>query len=105
MITLKSQRFLLLFLSSLLLASFAILFLPRPLANNLISSEKAAELVKALPEVQAFLQETGGHVTAQTGSPNEAVYLVQVYEVKDNHTATFNWYYVNKKDGSIKKEF
>ena len=33
---------------------------------------------------------------------DEKTYTVHVYEIKDNHTATFNWYEVGKQSGKIK---
>lgn len=69
-----------------------------------ISKEKAVTRVKALPEVLDYLKRVHNGQVMVNGEENNT-YMVQVYEFKDNHTATFNWYSVNKTTGEVKKEF
>ncbi len=64
--------------------------------------------VTALPEVQKYfvLVEEGGRSTpsvrvAARPTRDEPGYLVQVYEVFADHTATFNWYRVNIATGAV----
>lgn len=68
---------------------------------------QAIESIRALPAVADYekrLSEAGttAHIDAQS---EEAQWIVQVYEVKDGHTATFNWYTVDKSTGKITVEF
>lgn len=66
--------------------------------------EKAIAKVKELPEVIDYLKRVpNGHVLVNGEEDNS--YLIQVYEVKNGHTATFNWYNVDKKTGTAEKEF
>lgn len=69
-----------------------------------ISSEMAVEKVKNLPEVQQYLKDVpNGKV--EVDNELEGEYNVHVYEVKNGHTATFNWYRVSIKSGDIRPEF
>src|SRR3990167_1927271 len=61
-----------------------------------ISRGLAVENVKKLPEVQEFLKNVpNGKIEVDNESEGE--YNVHVYEIKDRHTATFNWYTVSIK--------
>jgi len=91
---------------TLMLAGCAPVATPTELRQD-ISQEAAIAAVRALPEVQAFertLAEAGAaaHIDAQA---EDTQWLVQVYEVRDGHTATFNWYRVNKETGEVAPEF
>ncbi|RJQ27255.1 hypothetical protein C4577_01745, partial [Candidatus Parcubacteria bacterium] len=56
-----------------------------------ISRDLAVENVKKLPEVQDYLKRVpNGRV--EVDNEREGEYNVHVYEVKNGHTATFNWY-------------
>lgn len=69
-----------------------------------VSHKQAIENVKNLPEVQEYLKNVpNGRV--EVDNELEDKYNVHVYEIKDGHTATFNWYRVSIKSGEIKKEF
>lgn len=65
---------------------------------------EAVAKVKALPEVIDYLKRVPGGLVLVNGEEDN-VYMVQVYEIKDGHTATFNWYQVDKTTGEVKKEF
>lgn len=69
-----------------------------------ITPEQAVEKVKNLPEVQQFLKDVPNGIVEVDNEPEEQ-YNVHVYEIKNGHTATFNWYTVNVKDGKIKAQF
>ena len=78
---------------------------PQPSAI-LISPEEAVEKVKSRKEVIAYLKRVpNAIIQAQSTTDEDDSYLIQVYEVKDGHTATFNWYNVDKKTGEITAEF
>ena len=68
--------------------------------------QKAVRQVNLLPEVKQFVLKVPGakiemdHFDSQTGE-----FIVHVYEVKNGHTATFNWYAVNPKSGQVTPEF
>lgn len=69
-----------------------------------MSSQQAVENVKKLPEVQEYLKRVpNGKV--EVDNELEGEYNVHVYEVKNGHTATFNWYRVSIKSGEIRSEF
>ena len=69
-----------------------------------MTKNQAIENVKKLPEVQEYLKNVpNGKVEVDNESEGE--YNVHVYEVKNGHTATYNWYYVSIKSGEIRREF
>lgn len=69
-----------------------------------ISRNLAVENVKKLPEVQQYLKDVpNGKV--EVDNELEGEYNVHVYEVKNGHTATFNWYRVSIKSGEVRSEF
>src|SRR3989344_8146072 len=73
-------------------------------ASTKVSRNQAIENVKKLPEVQEYLKYVpNGKV--EVDNELEGEYNVHVYEVKDGHTATFNWYRVSIKSGEVKTEF
>lgn len=73
-------------------------------ANETFTKEGAIVKVKAQPEVIDYLKRVPNGLVAVNGEEDDS-YLVQVYEFKDGHTATFNWYTVNKSTGEVKKDF
>lgn len=73
-------------------------------ADGVTSKEDAVAKVKALPEVIDYLQRVPNGLVAVNGEEDNA-YMVQVYEFTNGHTATFNWYNVDKTTGEVKKEF
>lgn len=69
-----------------------------------VTKKQAIENVENLPEVEEYLKNVpNGKV--EVDNELEGEYNVHVYEIKDGHTATFNWYTVNIKSGEVKKEF
>ena len=72
--------------------------------NRNFSKEEAITKVKALPEVIDYLKRVPNGLVLINGEEDNA-YMVQVYEFKNDHTATFNWYKVDKTTGKVKKEF
>ena len=78
--------------------------IPTEILSTKISSDLAVENVKKLPEVQQYLKDVpNGKV--EVDNELEGEYNVHVYEVKNGHTATFNWYRVSIKSGEIRPEF
>ncbi len=69
-----------------------------------MSKEQAITKVKALPEVIDYLKRVPNGLVLVNGEEDSS-YMIQVYEVKDGHTATFNWYSVDKTTGEVKKQF
>ena len=77
---------------------------PIDIVSTKISREMAVENIKKLPEVQEYLKNVpNGKVEVDNELAGE--YNVHVYEVKNGHTATFNWYRVSIKSGEVKSEF
>ena len=69
------------------------------------TSEKGAiEKVRQLPEVKNYLAKVpNAHVQVSSFDEESGTYSIQVFEVKDNHTATFGWWDVEKISGKVKK--
>lgn len=78
--------------------------IPVEILSTKISRNLAVDNVKKLPEVQDYLKRVPN---GRVGVDNEldGEYNVHVYEIKDGHTATFNWYRVSIKSGEVKSEF
>src|SRR3989344_3895207 len=72
--------------------------------NSIVSEEEAVAKVRALPEVVDYLIRVPQGRVDINGEDDNA-YMIQVYEVKDGHTGTFNWYSVDKKSGMTEKQF
>lgn len=85
-----------------------------------ISQDDAVQIVKNLPEVQQFLNKVGWNNPAPGVTSEPTVdfdaevgnyYSIHVYELvsdknyNDSHTATFNWYKVDKCTGEIRCSF
>lgn len=76
-----------------------------------ITKEGAIEKIKNLPEVKDYSSELekAGSKVQFNAEDSEEVWSVQVFEIvsqgENSHTATFNWYRVNKKTGEVSKEF
>lgn len=72
--------------------------------SSKITTEQARMVVQNLPEVQDYLKEVpNGKV--EVDNEGEGEYNVHVYEVKNGHTATFNWYRVSIKSGEVSPQF
>ena len=69
-----------------------------------LTNEKAVVRVRAFSEVVNYLKRIPNGLVEVNGE-DDTNYMVQVYEIKDGHTATFNWYTVDKTTGEVKKEF
>lgn len=88
----------------LLLAAAFLFYQNIPFHLTGVTSKQAVENVKKLPEVQEYLKNVpNGRV--EVDNKLEGEYNVHVYEIKDGHTATFNWYRVSIKSGQIRSEF
>ncbi|RJQ35782.1 hypothetical protein C4559_06425 [Candidatus Microgenomates bacterium] len=72
--------------------------------NGSISKEEAVAKVKALPDVINYFKRVPNGQVSVNGEEDNS-YLIQVYEVKNDHTATFNWYNIDKATGEVQKEF
>ena len=69
-----------------------------------LTERKAVAKVKALPGVEEYLKRVS-HGRVEVNGEEENEFHVQVYEIKDDHTATFNWYSVDKITGEVKELF
>ncbi len=72
--------------------------------KSMVSEEQAIAKVKSLPEVIDYLKRVPNGLVAVNGEEDNS-YLVQVYEITNRHTATFNWYNVDKTTGAVEKQF
>lgn len=73
-------------------------------ANGTITKEGAIVKVKAIPEVADYIIRVPQAKVEVSGEENDS-YLIQVFEVVNGHSATFNWYKVDKTTGEVKREF
>ena len=72
--------------------------------SSKITSDQALAAVKNLSEVKEYLKRVpNGKVEVDNESEGE--YNVHVYEIKNGHTATFNWYNVDPKTGKAQAQF
>lgn len=69
-----------------------------------ISKDEAVAKIRSLPEVVEYFKAVPKAIIEIDSEENDS-YSIHVYEIKDNHTATFNWFEVDKKTGSIKEMF
>lgn len=69
-----------------------------------VTKGEAIAKVKLLSEVADYLKRVPNGLVAVNGEEDNW-YLVQVYEIVNGHTATFNWYNVNKTTGTVEKQF
>ncbi|HEY5601046.1 MAG TPA: hypothetical protein VIK81_03060 [Patescibacteria group bacterium] len=69
-----------------------------------LTDSQAVDKVKSLKEVRDYLTKVPGAIVDVDNDDRES-YNVHVYEIKDGHTATFNWYAVDKTSGDVKGEF
>lgn len=72
--------------------------------NVLISKDEAIAKIRSLPKVVEYFKAVPKAIIEIDSEENDS-YSIHVYEIKDNHTATFNWFEVDKKTGSIKEMF
>lgn len=82
--------------------------IPEQVIDRVVSTgmtkDQAVGNVKKLPEVQEYLKNVpNGKV--EVDNELEGEYNVHVYEIKNGHTATFNWYRVSIKSGEVRPEF
>ena len=80
----------------------------------MITSADAISRIENLQSIQEWLYLfsgpnhtspiTGGKPIIEIDSISDENYIIHVYEQTPDHTATFGWYYINKKTGIIKKE-
>lgn len=93
-----------LIITLLLLIAGYLIYQNDPLSLTGITTNQAVENVKKLPEVQQYLKDVP-NALVEVDNEIEGEYNVHVYEIKDGHTATFNWYRVSIKSGEVRSEF
>src|SRR3989338_2193740 len=80
--------------------------IPQAAVKQIISPNEALAKVRELAEVKSYLEQVpNAKVEVDSTDEETNTYLVHVYEIKNGHTATFNWYTVDKKTGEITAEF
>lgn len=77
---------------------------PGQVESGKITEQQAVKQVKSQPEVQDYLKRVSNGIV-EVDNEEVGRYNVHAYEIKDGHTATFNWYQVDKDTGEVKKEF
>ncbi|OGY29637.1 MAG: hypothetical protein A3F35_00555 [Candidatus Woykebacteria bacterium RIFCSPHIGHO2_12_FULL_45_10] len=80
--------------------------IPQTSIEQDISRDEAITKIRELAEVKSYLEQVpNARVEVDSTDEKTNTYLVHVYEIKNGHTATFNWYTVDKKTGEITAEF
>jgi hypothetical protein len=81
-------------------------------AGKKSKEDLAIDLVWRRADVKSWLKlfpkgtsKLGGHPAATADHSEGDLYSVHIYEDLPDHTATFNWYDVNVKNGKITKKF
>ena len=88
---------------------YYIYLLPAPAGD--IMKQEALKKVQAMPEVQEFIAELAANkkIASFNVENRGDFWSVQAYEIVvqngESHTATFNWYRVDKKAGAVLREF
>jgi len=96
----KKQKFI-----ALLVALVTALILGVSFRNQKMRTQVITK-VSSLSEVKEYLRAVpSGQVVIDHEDKETNSYIIHVYEIIDGHTATFNWYEVNKTTGEIKTEF
>lgn len=69
-----------------------------------ISENEALKIIAEQSEVKNYLKEVpNGEITLDHFDQDSNSYIFQVFEVKNRHTSTFNWYEVNKDSRELKR--
>lgn len=77
-----------------------------PTQSTTLTKQQALEKVRLLPEVQEYMEIVPNvRFMVEESSENPNIWTVRVFEDKETHTATFNWYEVNKETGEVKPVF
>ena len=114
-----SRHFILLILFSFLLVilgSFKILSInnqksPSPTpesitTNKTISEIQALDFVSNQKEVQEYLKKVpNAKIQIDQFDEKTNSYMIQVFEIKNGHTNTFNWYEVARESGEVRPMF
>ena len=80
--------------------------IPQTSVEEDISPDEALAKVRELTEVKDYLKRVpNSKIDVESADEEKNTYLIHVYEIKNGHTATFNWYNVDKKTGEITAEF
>lgn len=70
----------------------------------LISKETAENIVRSLPEVQEYFAQYPTTILDMEGYDSEKnQWNVHIYNIVEDHTATFDWYYVDGNSGKVTK--
>lgn len=72
--------------------------------KNMASNDQSAKVSSSQAEeaVREFVDAGSGiHVEYDAQTTDGTAWIIHVYEVIDNHTATYGWYEVNKQSGEI----
>lgn len=80
--------------------------IPQASVEKDVLADEAIAKVRGLDEVKDYLKRVpNGQIEVDSTDEETNTYLIHVYEIKNGHTATFNWYTINKKTGEITAEF
>lgn len=75
-------------------------------SNGELTAEQAVTKVRELPAVGEYLADVpDGRVEYDHEDTDSGSWVVHVYEIVDGHTATNNWYNVDKITGEVSATF
>lgn len=79
---------------------------PTTVLPKTISQEEAVQIVENLPEVKDYKSRVkNSQVEYDHLNEDENKWVIHVYEQLSDHTATFNWYEIDKNTGEFSKMF
>jgi len=87
-----------------LLVVFAVKVPYRAQLQNPLNAVDAVDAVRLLPEVSDYVRRVPGALV-EFDHQDEDGFSVHVYEIKDGHSATFNWYTVDPTTGKASAMF
>ena len=106
----SSKRIFQLLLPFTVIISIMVIFLlSKPSNRNInqaLTEEDAAGIVSNLPEISALLVKYPHYlIETEVLDQNTNAWKVHVYEIVEDHTATYNWYNVDVDTGKVDQEF
>lgn len=77
-----------------------------PINTSQIGEKEAIEKVRQLPDVKKYQKDVpNAKILLDHEEPETNSWVIHVFEIKNGHSATFNWYTVDKITGRITAEF
>lgn len=78
---------------------------PQPVSQKVvIGRDQALKLIGEQDEVKNYIKEVpNAKILIDHFDQDANSYVIQIFEIKNGHTNTFNWYEINIQNGKIKQ--